>query len=175
MWSPATPVAGFDLPHVHNAWELFGVGRRPRIEGPALVFDDTGTFEAISAAELLLAAGVEVIFVSRFDKPGESLPYPPVTVGAARERLMAGRCDFVGGHHLRRIAADHVEIGVLYTDRVRRIPARTVVLAGFNAPNRDLAGDLAARGVKLHVVGDARGQSGIMHAIHGAAEVARSI
>ena len=173
--TPATPVAGFDLPHVHNAWELFGVGRRPRIEGPALVFDDTGTFEAISAAELLLAAGVEVTFVSRFDKPGETLPYPPVTVGAARERLMAGRCDFIGGHHLRRIAADHVEIGVLYTDRVRRIPARTVVLATFNEPNRQLADELGARDLKVHVVGDALGQHGIMNAIHGATELARAI
>lgn len=172
---PATPVPGHDLPHVHDAWALLGVGRRPDIVGPALVFDDTGTFEAISAAELLLAAGSEVTFVSRFDKPGDSLPYPPVTVGAARERLMAGRCDFIGGHYLRRIAADHVEIGVLYTDRVRRVSARTVVLAGFNAPNRDLVDELGARGVKLHVVGDARGQNGIMHAIHGAAEVARSI
>lgn len=172
---PATPIPGHDLPHVYDAWALFGVGRRPDIVSPALVFDDTGTFEAISAAEMLLAAGVEVTFVSRFDKPGESLPYPPVTVGAARERLMAGRCDFIGGHYLRRIAADHAEIGVLYTDRARRIAARTVVLATFNEPNRQLADELQTLGVRYHVIGDALGHYGIMNAIHGAAEVARAI
>jgi hypothetical protein len=71
--------------------------------------------------------------------------------------------------------AGEVEIGVLYTDRVRRIAARTVVLAGFNEPNRQLADDLRARGVNFHVIGDALGQHGIMNAIHGAAELARAL
>lgn len=172
---PAEPIPGHDLPHVHDSWALFGVGARPRIEGPAVVFDDTGSFEAISAADVLLAAGVPVTLVSRLEKMGESLPYPPVTAGAARERLMAGDFDFIGGHYLRAITPDAVEIGVLYTDRVRRLPAGTVVLVGFNAPNRDLADALAAHGRAVHLVGDVLGGSGIMTAIHGAAELGRRL
>jgi 2,4-dienoyl-CoA reductase-like NADH-dependent reductase (Old Yellow Enzyme family) len=172
---PAEPIAGHDLPHVHDSWALFGVGARPRIEGAAVVFDDTGSFEAISAADVLLAAGVPVTLVSRLEKMGESLPYPPVTVAAARERLMAGQFDFIGGHYLRAITPGEVEIGVLHTDRVRRLPARTVVLVGFNAPNRELADALAAQGRAVHLIGDVLGGNGIMTAIHGAAELGRSL
>ena len=173
--TPALAIPGHDLPHVHNAWELFGIGGKPNIVGPAVVFDDTGTFEAISAADMLLAAGVQVTMVSRMDKLGENLPYPPVTAGAARERLLSGNFDFVGGHYLRRITPDEVEIGVLFTERVRRIPARTVVLISFNEPNRALANALQAEGYAVRMIGDVLGRNSIMTAIHGAAELARAI
>jgi NADPH-dependent 2,4-dienoyl-CoA reductase/sulfur reductase-like enzyme len=173
--TPAQPIPGHDLPHVLDAWRLFGVGAQPTLRGPALVFDDTGTFEAISAADALLAAGLPVTFVSRFEQLGQSLPYPPVTVGAARERLMSGQFDFVGGHYLRRITPDAVEIGVLFTERVRRVPARTVVLASFHEPNRRLANEVADGPWRVHNVGDVLGRSGLMHAIHSAAEVARKL
>jgi 2,4-dienoyl-CoA reductase-like NADH-dependent reductase (Old Yellow Enzyme family) len=172
---PAEPIPGHDLPHVHHAWSLFGVDRRPTIVGPALVFDDTGNFDAISATDVLLQAGVAVTMVSRFDKLGESLPHPPVTVGAARERLLGGQFDFIGGHYLRRITADAVEIGVLFTDRVRTIPARTVILVGFNEPNRLLADELAARGIEVHLAGDVLGRNGMMTAIHGGAAIGRRL
>ncbi|MEN3950165.1 FAD-dependent oxidoreductase [Iodidimonas sp. SYSU 1G8] len=175
--TPSVPVPGWDLPHVHNSWELFGVGGKPDIKGPAVVFDDTGTFEAISVADVLLQAGVPVTMVSRTEQLGQNVPFPPVTVGAARERLMSADFDFIGGHYIRNITSDEVEIGVLFTDRVRRIPAKTVVLVSFNQPNRDLAEQLAARfsNVKIHLVGDVRGRNSMMTAIHEAAEVARAI
>jgi hypothetical protein len=172
---PATPVPGFDLPHVCSSWQLLGFGDPARIEGPAVVFDDTGSFEAISAADVLLAAGVSVTLVSRHDAIGARLPFPPVTVGAARERLMAGDFDFIGGHHLRSITADAVEIGVLFTDRVRRLQARTVVLVGYNEPNRDLAEALTGSGIDVHLIGDVSGRSSIMGAIHAAAALGRSL
>lgn len=172
---PAAPIPGGGLPHVHGAWALFGVGRPPSLVGPALVFDDTGTFEAISAADVLLAAGIPVTFVSRFDKLGENLPHPPVTVGAARERLYGSDFEFIGGHYLRSITPEQVEIGVLFTERVRRIPARTVVVAGFNQPNRALADELAESGVPVHLVGDVVGRGDMMSAIHGAARIARAL
>lgn len=172
---PAVPVPGHDLPHVHDAWSLFGVDGKPDIVGPALVFDDTGTFEAISVADVLLQAGVAVTMVSRLEKLGENLPYPPVTVGAARERLMSGAFDFIGGHYLRNITPEAVEIGVLFTDRVRTVPARTVVLVGFNVPNRELADELQARGVEVHLAGDVLGRNSMMTAIHGGADVGRRL
>jgi 2,4-dienoyl-CoA reductase-like NADH-dependent reductase (Old Yellow Enzyme family) len=172
---PAMPIPGYDLPHVHSSWQLLGFGDAVRIEGPAVVFDDTGSFDAISAAETLCNAGVHVTLVSRLDAIGARLPFPPVTAGAARERLLGGDFDFIGNHYLRAITADAVEIGVLYTERARRIPARTVVLVGFNEPNRQLAEELAAAGVPVHLIGDVGGRNSIMSAIHGAAALGRSI
>ena len=74
--------------------------------------------------------------------------------------------------HLR---LNEVEIGVLFTERSRRIAARTVVLVSFNEPNRELAEDLARDGYSPHLIGDVRGRNSIMTAIHAAADLARSI
>jgi hypothetical protein len=88
---------------------------------------------------------------------------------------MSGDFDFIGGHYLRSINPQEVEIGVLFTERSRRIAARTVVIVSFNEPNRELAAALAADGYAPHLIGDVRGRNSIMTAIHGAADLARSI
>lgn len=173
--TPATPAPGFDLPHVHSSWDFFGFGPEPPRGGAAVVYDDTGSFEAISVADLLLQAGAKVTLVSRLDAIGGALPYPPVTAGAARERLFRGDFDFIGGHHIRRINTDAVEIGVLFTDRVRRIEAGLVVFVGYNQPNRELAEELAGSPIPCHLIGDVRGRNSIMSAIHAGAELGRAI
>lgn len=174
--TPSQPIPGFDRKHVYNAWQLFGYGEPVKIEGPAVVFDDTGSFEAISACDALLKAGVHVTMVSRYEGIGGTVPFPPVTVEASRERLMSSDFDFIGGHYLRRIDADEVEIGVLFTPRVRRVPAKTVVVVSFNQPNRDLVTALnPGNRYQMHLIGDVQGRSGIMNAIHGGAEVGRRI
>jgi NADPH-dependent 2,4-dienoyl-CoA reductase/sulfur reductase-like enzyme len=173
--TPSVALPGFDLPHVHSSWDLLGFGNPVKMQGPAVVFDDTGTFEAISAVDVLLKAGLPVTLVSRLSSIGETLPYPPVTAGAARERLMNGNFDFIGGHYLSHITAEDVEIGVLFTDRSRRLPAKTVIMVGYNEPNRGLARELEDSGVPVHLIGDVRGRNSIMTAIHAAAELGRSI
>jgi 2,4-dienoyl-CoA reductase-like NADH-dependent reductase (Old Yellow Enzyme family) len=188
--TPVTPVQGHDLPHVFTSWDVFGFGGRARLEGPAVVFDDTGTFEAISVADALLAAGLKVTMVGRHESIGATLPYPPATVEAARERLMSGDFDFVGGHHLQGITPDEVIIGVPFTERVRAVEARTVVLVSYQRPNRELYEALrdgaeargavdeagaACPGPVIHLVGDVTGTNGIMPAIHQAAAVARAL
>ena len=175
--TPVTPVPGFDLPHVFTAWDVFGFGGRATLAGPAVVYDDTGTFEAISVADALLAAGLPVTMVGRQESIGATLPYPPATVAAARERLMSSAFDFVGGHHLRAIRPGEVEIGVLFTDRVRTVPAATVVLVTYGHPNRELGEYLAVDPGRwrLHRIGDVTGTNGILPAIHQAAATARAI
>lgn len=88
---------------------------------------------------------------------------------------MSGACDFIGGHYLRSISADEVEIGVLFTDRVQKIPAGTVILVSFNEPNRWLAEELESAGLEVHWVGDVLGGNSILAAVHSAAEIARSL
>lgn len=173
--TPVTPVPGHDLPHVFTSWDVFGFGGRARLEGPALVYDDTGTFEAISVADALLEAGLAVTMVGRLDAIGATLPYPPATVAAAKERLMSGAFDFVGGHHLREIRAGEVSIGVPFTDRERIVPAATVVIVTYGHPNRELDALLADGSRPVHRIGDVTGTNGILPAIHQAAAVARAI
>ena len=142
--TPVTPVPGHDLPHVFCSWDVFGFGGRARLEGPAVVYDDTGTFEAISVADALLEAGVQTTMISRSQAIGEHVPYPPATVGAARERLMSGDFDHIGGHHLLAITPDEVIVGSPFTDRRRAVSAHTVVVVTYNHPNRELAEYLTA-------------------------------
>ncbi|MGI9030874.1 MAG: hypothetical protein ACR2HP_12960 [Ilumatobacteraceae bacterium] len=116
--------------------------------------------------------------ISRHQAIGENVPYPPATVGAARERLMSGDFDHVGGHHLVEITPDEVIVGVPFTDRRRAIAARTVVIVTYNHPNRELAEHLAADSLgtsTVHLVGDVNGTNGIRPAIHQAAQAARAI
>jgi len=173
--TPVTPVPGYHLPHVYSSWDVFGFGGRATLAGPALVYDDTGTFEAISVADALLEAGLAVTMVGRLDAIGATLAYPPATVAAAKERLMSGAFDFVGGHHLREIRADEVAIGVPFTERERIVPASMVVIVSYGHPNREVAAVLDDGTRPMHRIGDITGTNGILAAIHQAAAVARSI
>lgn len=174
--TPAAPIPGIERPHVYTSWTFFGVGPAPSVlDGPALIYDDTGSFEAISVADVLLEAGAKVTMVSRFDGIGSGLPYPPVTVGAARERLYSGDFDFIGGHYIRAITKDGVELGVQYTERSRSIEASLVVFVGFNEPNRELAKALSAQSVPHHLIGDVRGRNSLMSALHAGASLGREI
>ena len=133
-------------------WDVLGFGGRVTTEGPAVVFDDTGTFEAISVADSLLDRGMQVTLVSRYESLGASLPYPPATVEAAKERLMSQNFDFIGGHYIQAITQDEVMIGVPFTERKRRLQANTVALISYNHPNRELGDYLAGQITDLLIV-----------------------
>ena len=173
--TPAEHIPGYDLPHVYSSWDILGWGDITHLEGPAVVYDDTGTFEAISVADILLEQGLKVTMVGRNDSVGARLNYPPVTAGAARERLYSGDFDFIGAHHLLSITPEEVEIGVLFADRSRKLPAKTVVFVGFNEPNRALWQSLQGNGPTSHMIGDVRGHNSILSAIHAGNALGRTI
>jgi len=75
--SPSIPVPGATLPHVFTSWDVLGFGGRATIGATAVVFDDTGTFEAVAAADTFLAAGATVTIISRLEQLGANIPYPP--------------------------------------------------------------------------------------------------
>jgi hypothetical protein len=116
-----------------------------------------------------------VTLVSRFEEIGGNLPYPPVTVGAARERLMASEFDFIGGHYLREIRGPEVDVGVLFTDRRRTLPANTVILVQVNQPNRAIVYEAREAGYPVHEIGDAQGKDYLYNAIHTGANLGRQI
>jgi 2,4-dienoyl-CoA reductase-like NADH-dependent reductase (Old Yellow Enzyme family) len=172
--TPAQSIVGADLSHVYTSWDVFGFGGRAEIKGDCVIYDDTGTFEAISVADALVETGAKVTLISRHDSIGAMIPFPAATVGASKERLMSANFDFIGGHYVQGITQDEVLIGVPFTERRRSIPAGTVVLVTYNHLNREIA-DYVPAGVKVHMVGDVGGTNSIMAAIHQAAGVARVI
>ena len=60
-------------------------------------------------------------------------------------------------------------------DELARVPADLVVVASYVEPGAPLADDLRARGLDVHVVGDAGEVGYIQGAIHSAWRVARSL
>lgn len=177
--APSRPVPGADLPHVATSWEVLGFGGRARVAGRAVVYDDTGTFEAISVTDKLLAAGVEVTIISRHEQLGATIPFPPATVEASRERLFAAGVRFVPAMALRRITESEVTAIGLGLGRERSFEADTVCIVTYHDLNDELATHLTAEhsdaGFAVHVIGNADGADSIFGAIHSAAAVARTM
>lgn len=162
---PATPLPGADLPHVYSTWDLFGAGGRATVGSSAVVFDDTGGYEAISVAEELQRQGAAVTFVTRNTTIGEHVPAKGATILPAKERLFAGQFELVTDAIPLAITPTTVEIGFLGSAGVRKIDADTVVMVGYNTPNRELADELAGFGGQVLVVGDANGSRTLQTAI----------
>jgi 2,4-dienoyl-CoA reductase-like NADH-dependent reductase (Old Yellow Enzyme family)/thioredoxin reductase len=163
--SPLQPVPGHDLPHVVTSWQALGFDGGAPAGTQAVVLDDTGTFEAVSVCEHLLAQGRTVTLVTRFDRMGANVPYPPATVLATQERLMSGAFDLVVSCVPLEITRDSVVIGSPHTDRSRELPADLVVHVSVPQPERDLADLLVEMGIPVRVIGDAAGGHGIQKAI----------
>lgn len=173
--SPSIPVPGGTLPHVYTVWDVLGFGGRATVGRTAVVYDDTATFEAIAAADTLVAAGAQVTVVSRLEQLGATIPYPPATVEASRERLYAAGVQFVPAMALREITPTEVVARGVGNDLVRTFPADTVVIATYHEPNRELADHLRAAGVTVHQAGNVNGTDTIQAAVHGAAAIARKL
>jgi len=173
--TPSRPVPGADLPHVYTSWDVLGFGGRASIGAQAVVFDDTGTFEAISVADVLLAAGASVTIVARLEQLGATILYPPATVGASRERLLGAGVTFVPLMSLAHITPDEVVARGNGNDLLRTYPADTVVLVSYHRPDDDLLDALGAAPFRVHRVGDVTGTDTIQAAVHGAAAIARTL
>ena len=177
--SPSIPVPGADLPHVSTSWEVLGFGGRAQVGSTAVVYDDTGTFEAISVADKLLAAGAEVTIIGRHEQLGAKIPFPPATVEASRERLFADGVTFVPAMALRRITATEVTAYGLGLGRERTFAADTVCIVTHHDLNDELATHLVEEhsdaGFAVHVIGNADGTDSILAAIHSAAKVTRTM
>lgn len=169
---PGTYVPGADLPHVVTSWDLFGFGGRVEPGAHTLVYDDTGTFEAVSATEYLLDRGGEVTFVTRHDTFGVNVPGQRATLLAARERLFSHPgFTLLTSSYLEQITQGHTVVRRLAHGPILEIPASTVVHVGFNTPERELAEILVESGYRgdIQLVGDAAGTRTIREAVSGGA------
>jgi 2,4-dienoyl-CoA reductase-like NADH-dependent reductase (Old Yellow Enzyme family) len=179
---PAQRLKGAGLPHVYTCWDVFGFGGRATIGEAAVVYDDTGTYEAISVADAFLERGAAVTLVSRFDTMGARVAFGgsnhSTTTTPAKERLLSNpRFAFVGSSYLSEITRDDVEVRLALN--VNSVPARyaadTVVMTGFNESNRDLADYYQGTRLSVHVVGDANGTREMQAAFAGGAAAGRAV
>ncbi len=173
--SPSVPVPGGSLPHVYTVWDVLGFGGSATVGRTAVVYDDTATFEAISAADKLLAGGAHVTIISRLEQLGATIPYPPATVEASRERLLAAGVHFVPSMALREITTTEVVVRGIGNELVRTFPADTVVIATYHEPNAEITDYLRAAGLTVHLAGNVNGTDTIQAAVHSAAAVARAL
>lgn len=174
-FAPFRELPGAGLPHVTTSWKLLGFGGRARVGARAVVYDDTGSYEAISVAEKLVGDGVHVTFVTRHEKVGATVDNTQSTVFSALERLYGAGMDFVPLATMTEITPDSVELSLIHGFGSKHLDADTVVLVGYNTPNRENADELVDAPFPVHVIGDATGSRSILDAISQATELARTI
>jgi NADPH-dependent 2,4-dienoyl-CoA reductase/sulfur reductase-like enzyme len=170
---PATRVAGLERARVCSPRGLHAGEVTPA--ATALVLDDLGHYEAIGAAEHLLAAGCSVTFASRFERLAPLLDVTLQTEPALARLHATHRFRFLGRQELVRAGGGRALLRSLDGGGDEEVPAELVVLVAGPLPDRALADALAGLGVEVHVVGDARGPRYLQAAIHEAHHAARGI
>ena len=149
---PGLRPRGVELPHVHTAVEIHrGAGRGAR---QAVVLDDLGSYEAVGIAEQLAAQGSDVVIVTRFQGPAETLG---VTLerDPARQRLERAGVHCFAGFALTAIDRAEVRLESLGEAEPVRRPSDLVVLVTGYEPVAGLADALRAAGMATTVIGDA--------------------
>lgn len=174
---PAAPIAGAEQRHVFTSWDVLGHGRRPPGgTRAAVVFDDTGTFEAVSVAVALVEGGAAVTFASSLDSIGARVPMPEATIGHSRELLLGSAgFDFVPSVAIDHITADGVVVAPLGTTRRRTLPADLVAVVSAHRLNSELGDELSAAGVAFRSVGDVNGRQDLQVALREGADAGRAI
>jgi 2,4-dienoyl-CoA reductase-like NADH-dependent reductase (Old Yellow Enzyme family)/thioredoxin reductase len=155
--NPGEPVSGIDRPNVLSSNDLFLAGQRD-FGRTAVVIDDLGHYEAIGAAEHLVAKGLAVTFVTRHNAFGPLVESALMTTPAL-QRLSRGDFKLLTRTRAIAVEADGVVVGPTYlpkgSNQTAKVPADTVVFVSANHANRGLYDELVAAGVNVRVVGDA--------------------
>jgi thioredoxin reductase len=156
---PDHPVPGYDLGHVISGMELFtNPGRK--LGTSAVVFDDVGHYEAISAAEYLISKGLAVTFVTRFAVMGPQVEFVTRVDPALRRFAENGDFRLLIRSQLEEIAAHSCRVRTAYRGQAEDIAADTVVFINAKEPLRELYDALREQGYKLGdnlaIIGDAR-------------------
>jgi NADPH-dependent 2,4-dienoyl-CoA reductase/sulfur reductase-like enzyme len=128
-----------------------------------------GGLVGLELAEFLAERGRSVTVLEQ--GPAAGLPMAAPRRWTAVREAVAHGVDIVREAAVVEITASEVVYDV--GDNRRRVAADTVVVAGEVRPGAPLADALRARGVEVHVVGDAGEVGYIEGAIHSAWRVAR--
>jgi NADPH-dependent 2,4-dienoyl-CoA reductase/sulfur reductase-like enzyme len=170
---PATRVVGLEGARACTSRELLS-GEAPRASS-ALVLDDLGHYEAVGAAEFLLAAGARVTLASRFERLMPLLDLTLQTEPTLARLHATRRFHFRGRQELVAVAAGRARLRSLDGAGEEEVAAELVVLVAGGLPERALADELAGLACEVLLVGDARGPRYLQAAIHEAHHAARAL
>ena len=155
---PGEPILGFHQEHVLSSIDLFESGRRD-FGRCAVVIDDVGHYEAVAAAEHLLTRGLEVTFVTSQNAFAPLSEYALMTEPALRRMVPQGLRIATRTRVLEITDRSVVTAPVFIADSSNlreEIMADTVVFVSHNRPEGGtVAEDLARRGMRVRVIGDA--------------------
>jgi NADH dehydrogenase FAD-containing subunit len=172
--SPGQVASGIERRHVVSSHDLLLENSNRNWGTRAVVYDDTGHYEAVAAAEFLIDKGVAVTFVTGHSRFAPGLE-PSLSAEPALERLAKGDFRFVPYARLATINEDTVDIAYRYGGHPLSVPADTVVFVSHNACNRMLIDELADWSGTVIPVGDARSPRYLQTAIREGHMAARGI
>ncbi len=151
---PGVRIDGVSLPNVVSANDVLG-GGMPRLPQRAVVLDDIGNYHAVGAAEALLDAGCEVVFVTSFPTLAPDLFRSFQRDAVARRLGQRDAFELRTRSAVVAVSPEIVTVRQIDTARESEIGAQLLVLVTGFEPRAGLADELRAGGVEVHVAGDA--------------------
>ncbi len=142
----------------------------------AVVLDDTGHYEAIGIADLLVGEGADVTFVTPFPAFGHKVE-DALQVEPALERMANadGKLTILTRHRIKSIDDDKVEVAPTFDGPGFSVAGETVVLVTPNMPMRDMYDELQDKVTSLAIVGDANSPRNLQKAIYEGHVAARGL
>jgi dimethylamine/trimethylamine dehydrogenase len=141
--------------------------------GPVLVFDDDHYYMGGVIAEQLRGRGLDVTLVTPATEVS-SWTQKTLEQGRIQKQLLEAGIEIVTCRNLAAVHADHVELACVYTKRIIKRPAASVVMVTMRLPDGDLYGALS--GLKnITRIGDALAPATIAHAVYAGHRYAREL
>ena len=146
-------MAGNDQTNVLSVWELLD-GSTRALAGNAVVVDDgTGFWPSISAAELLIAVGVRVTFVTPAASVAAAIPHE--SVPRLHARLRGAGTTYRPFTVVDRVLRGAVVLRDGTTGAMDKVPADHVVVLTSPVSQDSLLKELSNRGLAARAIGDA--------------------
>jgi dimethylamine/trimethylamine dehydrogenase len=151
-------------------------------DGPVLLFDDDAFYIGTVIAEVLRAAGREVIYVT----PDDTISSWSVNTHEYRhiqKRLREIDVRMVTGHNLLEADAEGARLGCVYTEREQRVACASILLITSRLPNDELQQALASRQHEwrdanvesVTAIGDCHAPGLIAHAVYAGHRYAQEL
>lgn len=171
--SPGHAAPGMDDERIVSSHEVL-MDRSNRDWGSrAVVFDDVGHYEAIAAAEFLLAKGVAVTFATSLSSFAPKLE-TSLSAEPALQRLAKGDFRLITYAKVMSISSAGVAIAPRFGGPQEEVECDTIVWVGHNSANRELTDELDLS-IPVIAVGDARSPRFLQAAIREGHLAARGL
>ena len=152
-------------------------------DGPVLLFDDDAFYIGSVMAEVLRAAGREVVYVTPDDVVASWTTYTQ-EYRHVQKRLRSLGMQIVTGHNIRAVDSEGAQLVCVYSGREQRVACASIVAVTARLPNDSLqngllealAADWQAAGIEaVTPIGDCHAPGLIVHAVYAGHRYAREL